>query len=360
MTVGRVTLFVVGTGVERALSNLPRDSMPKSQEHLRVEEFDDLRDLYSHCRLWKRIEKHLPTMKVVARFSSFSPLFRHTVVDFRFAHSTVVDFRHTVVDFKKKTYTPSDHRAPAVAAHLPHLRPLFENAELVQAVEEAEKEPSTTTSADPKERGIFAKLKRLSQNPRMGALLDSLDTEAVDMASIAESKGAKASYLRGYALRIVSGALVRIKQYNRLKDVDQMRATTWFGVAFAVACSNEEQEEDSEDSRGEENPYITMLRTTYGLMRDCKDKERLEGLLHRYKVTAAVTELGLSGFGMTPPKEGWSGFEHMMLDYLFLHAHGAACAIQTGMRLSSVASKNAVEDSEDPLARIKDWIREHA
>ncbi|CUE68470.1 Hypothetical protein, putative [Bodo saltans] len=77
-------------------------------------------------------------------------------------------------------------------------------------------------------------------------------------------------------------------------------------------------------------------------------------------VSAPSTSACLSWFGMTPPKEGWSGFEHMMLDYLFLHAHGAACVKQTGLRLSSVASKYAKRGAKDPLERIKDWIRKHA
>ncbi|CUF97732.1 Hypothetical protein, putative [Bodo saltans] len=51
----------------------------------------------------------------------------------------------------------------------------------------------------------------------------------------------------------------------------------------------------------------------------------------------------------------------MMAAYLFLHAHGAACAAAMKIELpASVMSNHAISDEDDPLVPIKDWIRTHA
>jgi hypothetical protein len=208
--------------------------------------------------------------------------------------------------------------------------------------------------------GIFARLRRLAQNPRMAALLVSLDNKAGQSFANARSLGAKSSFLRGRAINMVSNAIIQIKSFNGLNEVDQMTATTWFGAAFALACSNDKQDDKSKDKQDEVHPCITALCTTYGLMSDRLIKGQKEELKHRFLVTAAAVELGFSGFGMTPPQSGWSGFEHMMADLFFLHAFSAACAGECGIALpDTLKINNAPEDSSDPLVCIKDYLRTH-
>lgn len=74
----------------------------------------------------------------------------------------------------------------------------------------------------------------------MAALFQALNTANLDeLMGMARTPGAKEAFLRGYATRIVSEGLFTIKSYNSLSGVNHMEATTWFGAAFAVACSNE-------------------------------------------------------------------------------------------------------------------------
>lgn len=56
---------------------------------------------------------------------------------------------------------------------------------------------------------------------------------------------------------------------------------------------------------------IARPRPKYGLMRDCAKPDEIDKngvawtfLQHRFAMTAAMVELGLSGFGITLPK-GW-------------------------------------------------------
>ncbi|CUF97629.1 Hypothetical protein, putative [Bodo saltans] len=319
-TSGRVLLFVVGTGVENALKHVDGDPMPASCLHLRAEDFDDLRDLYvKESRLWKLIEQHVE---------------------------------------------PDEMRG-----------------------------------------GIFAKLRRLSQNPRMAAMLASVDTEDCSDILLAEatSRGARTTYLRSYVSRVVCLALGQVIEsrktlihFNDYRTVSQTKLTTMFGAAFAVACSNETQQRGwgglgdkfglLSDCCGvtvactnetQEGGWGDLLGNKFGLLSDCKEptgvtlspwlrsqdgvQPRLQ-LTHRYAMTAATVELGLAGFGLAPPKDGSNSFSQMMMSYLFLHAHGAACAADLGIRLpASVRSDNALAaGAEDPLVPIKDWIRTHA
>ena len=194
--------------------------------------------------------------------------------------------------------------------------------------------------------GVYAKLLRLSQNIRFAAIFMLLSTADVGlMMRTATCRGARQSFLRNYAAYVLWGALRSIKEYNGLSEFDEIRATTQFGAAFAVACSNEEQGS---------NDVVTRLVAHYGLLRAVGNEQ----LTHRFAMSPAVVELGLSGFGMAPPCDGWSGLEAMMADLLYLHAHGAACAGLLGVELTSVRSTKAAINA-DPLAHIKDWLREH-
>jgi hypothetical protein len=160
--------------------------------------------------------------------------------------------------------------------------------------------------------GVYAKLLRLSQNIRFAAIFMSLSTADVGlMMRTATCRGARQTFLRNYTAYVLWGALRSIKGYNGLVEFDEIRATTQFGAAFAVACSNEEQGS---------NDVVTRLVAHYGLLRAVGNEQ----LTHRFAMSPAVVELGLSGFGMAPPCDGWSGFEAMMADLLYLHAHGAA------------------------------------
>ncbi|CUG48148.1 Hypothetical protein, putative [Bodo saltans] len=206
--------------------------------------------------------------------------------------------------------------------------------------------------------GIFAQLRRLSGSPRMGSLLALVDTEDVDkFMSTAGCPGEKKSFLRSHATRIVANAL-NLYQASLPTAVDQMTATTLFGAAFAVACSNEIHRASRSDSPSKEDPTIKMLRTTYGLLFSKEKVFNRDRLQRRYLMTAATVEIGLSGFGMSPPRRsGWRSFAHMMLDLFFLHAHSAACAGGLKIKLSPSVS---IKGLDDPLVPIKDFLRAHA
>jgi hypothetical protein len=205
-------------------------------------------------------------------------------------------------------------------------------------------------AAEDLKSGVYAKLLRLSHNMRFAAIFIALSTVDIDlMMRTAKCRGARESFLRNYAAFVLWGALRSIKDYNGLSQLDEIRATTQFGAAFAVACSNKEQRSNS---------VVKRFIAYYGLLRESYTNGN-EPLTHRFAMSPSAVEIGLSGFGMAPPTDGWSGFEAMMADLLYLHAYGAACAGLLDVELTSVASEEATDSNVDPLARIKDWLREH-
>jgi hypothetical protein len=95
---------------------------------------------------------------------------------------------------------------------------------------------------DPEELkgGVFARLWRLSQNPRAAAILLTLSTADIGrLVNTATCRGARELLLRKYAASVVWAL---ISTYGGLGGLDAARAATDFGAAFAVAWSNEKQE----------------------------------------------------------------------------------------------------------------------
>lgn len=200
----------------------------------------------------------------------------------------------------------------------------------------------------------------------MAALLTSLDTD-VDvlgkddaLLSVARSHGARVSYLHSRASNIVSNAIIKIKSFNALSNVDPMTATTWFGAAFALACSNETQCDKENGMSDKEHECITKLRTKYGLMSDLwKEGGVPDEMTHRFNVTSAAVELGFAGFGITPWQDGWSGFEQKIADTITMHGFGAGCAGAFKILLPDTVRSARAPDA-DPLVPIKDYLRKHA
>ncbi|CUE70984.1 Hypothetical protein, putative, partial [Bodo saltans] len=237
------------------------------------------------------------------------------------------------------------------------------------------------------ERGVFSKLLRLSRNPRMAAILSALDPISVyELLSKAQCRGAKRSLLRDHYSYVLWGGLRDIRQYNGMRYLHSLEATTHFSCAFAIACSNENQDGDQ-----------SLLKTyinTYGLLRDCTplvtekrsapppavaelteetddsvetdDSEVTEEfpkvMTHRFGMTPAAVEIGISHFGMSMPNDGWVGFESMICSLLYLHAMGASSAALLGITLSDVVCmhEQLSQDEADPIAPVKTWIRLHA
>ncbi|CUG89250.1 Hypothetical protein, putative [Bodo saltans] len=230
---------------------------------------------------------------------------------------------------------------------------------------------SIKNALDPIElqRGIFLKILRLSRNPRMAAILGVLDRIGVDdLLCKVDCRGVKQSELRDHFRCVLWGALRESRKYNAMRTLHSLQATTHFSCAFAIACSNEEQKVDY--------PLLRTYVNTYGLLRDCTplvtegtlpkgqttakttpDTPKPKVMTHRFEMSPATVEIGLSSFGMTMPNDGWVGFESMMCSLLYLHAFGASCAARLNIELSGVDSKLVSEDEADPIAKVKTWIR---
>ncbi|CUG91742.1 Hypothetical protein, putative [Bodo saltans] len=165
--------------------------------------------------------------------------------------------------------------------------------------------------------------------------------------------------MRSRAINIASNAIIQIKLFNGLCDVDPMTATTWFGAAFALACSNETQSDRENAMSDTEHKCITKLRTTYGLMSDllnegCVPEGRTASIM-----TSAAVELGFAGFGISPSHSGWIDFEHKIADTITMHGFGTGCAGAFKIPFPpSVRSARAPD--ADPLVLIKDYLRKHA
>jgi len=74
---------------------------------------------------------------------------------------------------------------------------------------------------------------------------------------------------------------------------------------------------------------------------------------HRFAMTAATVEMGVRGLGFASQYVGWSGFEAVVADTVYLHAWGAASAVS--FLGPTVLQPVPVEG--DPLSEIKNWTR---